>query len=344
MFDRLTGTPAVTLSARIAVALLIGVTAGCGERMPSPSSDAYAEVVTAFHTAIAAIEVGEDRRAEELLLRVVELAPDEAAAWANLGLLALRRNELDVAVDRLRHAQELAPNESRIRFLLGLVEATRGNAEEAITHFERARELDPRNVRAIYALAEQLETLRGDAAMEDVRRLVDAILEIHPNNLAVLVERARLDVIADDSAAFVRTMDRLHDFSTNWSAETLDQFASLERAREEGDRSETITELTFFTNVLKREPAYRESLAAVRTQPGQPTELISTFIALPSPPRRHAARDERLTFTSSPLLADLEAADASWRWVRATTRSASTGPVAVAGRDGEVVFEDGTVL
>lgn len=310
--------------------------------MPSPPSEAYAEAVTAFYTGIAAIEVGEDRRAEEHLLRVVELAPDEPAAWANLGLLALRRNELDVAVDRLDKARELAPNESRIHFMLGLVEATRGNAEAAISHFEQARDLNPQNVRAIYALAEQVETYRGDGASEQVRTLVDAILEMQPNNLAVLVERARLAAIADDEDALRETIERLSGFAADWTAEAQGQLDAVKDALASGNLDETTTELTFFSNVLKREPVYRESLVSVSTQPGQPTELIGEPLALAAPANASAPADDSLTFTAQSLFPDR--GEDAWRWAGAVALTADAPPVVLAADDHEIVFENGTAF
>ena len=50
--------------------------------------------------ASAAIQAGVEVVAEEKLLRVTELVPQEPAAWANLGLLALRRTALDLAAER----------------------------------------------------------------------------------------------------------------------------------------------------------------------------------------------------------------------------------------------------
>ena len=60
--------------------------------------------------------------AESEFVRVTELAPGEPAAWANLGLLALRQREFDMAVQRLERAGSLAPENSQIKTLMGLLE------------------------------------------------------------------------------------------------------------------------------------------------------------------------------------------------------------------------------
>ena len=53
------------------------------------------------------MEVGEDLRANAKLTLVTELAPREPAAWANLALMGMRRNELDVATGHLARALQL---------------------------------------------------------------------------------------------------------------------------------------------------------------------------------------------------------------------------------------------
>src|SRR5436309_8337965 len=78
-----------------------------GDRLPDPSSKTYRDAVAAFHAGLAAIQSGIEVVAEENLLRVTELVPQEPAAWANLGLLALRRAAFPLAAERLHKASDL---------------------------------------------------------------------------------------------------------------------------------------------------------------------------------------------------------------------------------------------
>jgi Flp pilus assembly protein TadD len=80
--------------------------------LPDASSKTYRDAVSAFQISLAAIQVGAEVVAEEQLLRVTALVPQEPAAWANLGLLALRRGTFGVAADRLQRARTLAPENS----------------------------------------------------------------------------------------------------------------------------------------------------------------------------------------------------------------------------------------
>ena len=134
-----------------------------GDSLPDPSSQTYREAVAAFYTGLAAIQAGVEVIAEEKMLRVTELVPQEPAAWANLGLLALRRTAFDLAAARLHKARTLAPQSSQIQVLSGLLESMQGRLDTARAYLQRAVALEPRNLKAVYALAQLTRTARRRA-------------------------------------------------------------------------------------------------------------------------------------------------------------------------------------
>ena len=111
---------------------------------------------------MAALQVGDDVRADSKLMQLTQLVPDEPAGWANWGLLALRQRNFDAAAERLDRARSLAPNNDQIYYLIGLLESGRGRSAEAIAALHKAVELNPQNLRAIYHLAQEVER-QGDA-------------------------------------------------------------------------------------------------------------------------------------------------------------------------------------
>jgi hypothetical protein len=86
--------------------LIVLAIAGCrpGAKLPARSSREYGEVVRAFYIGLAALQVGDDVRADSKLAQVTQLVPDEPAGWANWGLLALRQRNFDPASERLERA------------------------------------------------------------------------------------------------------------------------------------------------------------------------------------------------------------------------------------------------
>src|SRR3954471_18574092 len=92
-------------------------------RQPDLSPQAYRDVVTAFYTGLSAMQTTQEVLARKEFDRVVALAPQEPAGWANRGLLLLRQQELDQGAQDLLHAASLAPDSAAIERLQGLAES-----------------------------------------------------------------------------------------------------------------------------------------------------------------------------------------------------------------------------
>src|SRR6202453_5327969 len=91
----------------LVVAALGFVLSGChSSGLPKPPSKAYLDEVKAFYVGLAALEVGDDVRADATLEQATRLAQGEPAGWANWGLLALRQETFDVAGHPLAQAQK----------------------------------------------------------------------------------------------------------------------------------------------------------------------------------------------------------------------------------------------
>ncbi len=88
------------------------------------------------------------RKAEELFLKAIEIAPREPRAYDHLGLLLQRLGRLDEAQERLRQAVQIVEGSARFQILnphnsLALLLVQRGNAEEAIRCYRKAMEFQP---------------------------------------------------------------------------------------------------------------------------------------------------------------------------------------------------------
>ena len=286
------------VSPAILLAVLIGACGG--PNLPEPDSETYRETVSAFYTGLAAIESGTDRQGEENLLRVTELAPGEPAAWINLGLLAMRRNEYALASEYLKEAQTLAPENSVIRLLLGLFEKSQGNVAETTVHLREAVALDSTNARALYALAEHLT----DTGSDEATALLDALLKVYPDNLAALLRRAGAAAASGDADAIRNTLAHIETLSASWPDEALEQLAGATGAVSDPDSPDfaaATTHIAFVRNVLLRVSSYRQDLRAIQTPAEQVGDLVTGFLRLEAPPPAIALRDDRLTFTQQAL-------------------------------------------
>lgn len=267
------------------------------EHVPDPSSEQYREAVTSFYSSLAAIQAGSDIGAQEGLLRVTELAPGEPAAWANLGLLALRRNELEQAGEWLARAAELAPDNAQILLLQARLASNQGNFEQAIQLLRQAIERDPTNIEARYALAQEIERQAGPEWEFEVQQLVDEMLATRPDNVALQIESVRIAARRGDRATLDRGVARLEEASAAWPPEVREQLDALRNVVASGDLNQAATQAIFLRNALLRVPAFRQDLSEIQTPNEQVGALITHFIRMPTPEAVSAEPDLDLTYT-----------------------------------------------
>jgi Tfp pilus assembly protein PilF len=305
--------------------ILLGVTLeACsrGDGLPDPSSKTYREAVAAFHAGIAAIQAGAEVVAEEKMQRVTELAPQEPAAWANLGLMALRRTAFDQAGDRLQKARTLAPESSQIQVLSGLFESLQGRLETAKAFMQRAVDVDPYNLKAVYALAQLTEQQGGEASLAEVQRLLTQLLTVQPDNLAVWLELARVAAKRGDLTTLQDMMARLEGQISVWPSPAHEQWQALQTVASGADPNRTAQQVMMLKNVLMRDTTYRQGQAAIQMPLGQEGEVITRFLRLPSPHAKLAAPDQGLTFA----VTQLATGGGPWSWVNAVALDGDSPP------------------
>jgi tetratricopeptide (TPR) repeat protein len=317
--------------------------AGCrsAPKLPDKSSKEYNDTVRAFYVGLAALQVGDDVRAETELTKATQLAPDEPASWANLGLLNLRQRNLDKAAERLETARTLAPDNSKIHVLLAILESNRGRIAEAIGNLRKAIELDPKSLKAIYMLAEETERQNDDASATEAQKLFAKMLEIQPDNLAVQLEVTRIAAKRNDAETLKIVAARIGERAGAWPPEVQQQLKALQDAVAGGDTRAAATRVAFLRNVLVRVPEYRTSLASVKMQPGEDAEPFTQFLHLENPVFTPAPPDEALTFNAEPI-PDFQSG--KWDWVGAISLNGEGAPMVAVANGREVRLASGATL
>jgi Tfp pilus assembly protein PilF len=308
----------------LAAALAGSSCASC--RRPADVPEAtYREAVTAFHTALAALETSQDALARQKLDRVIALVPQEPAGWANLGLLLLRQQENGPAKERLAKAIELAPRSAAIERLLAIVESRSGNSAESIRHWRRALELEPGSARAAYALAQETERQGSAESEAEAQRILETLLA-RADLLPARLDAMRLAAKRGDAAALTRGLDVLAKLAPGWPAAAQAQLEALRQAASANPRSGA-TRVVFLKNVLVREPTYRHALAQVSTPLDAIGEPLEQFVVLANPKPGAAPPDSGLTFSGPPKVTPRP----DMTWVGTFVASPDAEPVVIAG-------------
>ena len=298
------GFSRITVLALIAVVVIAGAVAfvwRSRNALPAPGSETYEQVTRAFYRGLASLEVGLLDDAKREFTTVTTEVEEEPAAWANLGLTHLRLGELDAAAVPVERALMLAPDNADLALLAGRMEIARGRLDEGVAHLRRAVELAADALQPRFALAEEVE--RSGAADGDAQALtlLDELMTLTPQNMAVLVERARVAAKVGDLQRLNDSIARLQPMAANWPELALQQYQELQTAVGANDLPMAQRATAFLRNVLARVPAFGEDLASVRT----PTELIAEpierFLALTPLSATPAARDASLRFETQAL-------------------------------------------
>ncbi|MGI8732563.1 MAG: FG-GAP-like repeat-containing protein [Pyrinomonadaceae bacterium] len=320
--------------------VLVFTSAGCrtGAKLPVKSSAEFSQAVSAFYVGLAALQVGDDVRADSKLAQLTQLVPDEPAGWANWGLLALRQRNFDAAAERLERARSLEPNNDQIYYLIGLLETGRGRSAEGIAALRKAVELNPQNLKAMYHLAEEIERQGDDNSETEYQQLMQKILVARPDNLAAILELSRVAARRGDHDTLRNTVARIRARSSAWPPEVQEQVNAVQAVAAGPDPRAAATRIAFLRNVLVRVPEYRQSLAEIKPPPGEEATPFTTFLKLESPTFSAAPADTALTFKQQSVT---NIGGNNWGWIGGIALDSEGAPTVIVANNQEVRSADG---
>jgi len=318
-----------------ALALLLS---GChSSGLPKPATQGYLDEITAFYVGLAALQVGDDVRADSTLQRATQLAEGEPAGWANWGVLALRQGNFDVAAQRLGRAQKLAPQNDQIHYLLGVLESKRGNPSQAIVELRKTVEINPHNLRALYLLAQEVERQRDPNGEVEFQQLLEKILAEQPGNPAVLLELGRVAAKRGEAQMLHSVVTQLGVRAQAWPPEVQTQWTALQTAAAAPDPRGAALRIAFLRNSLMRVPEFRRSLAVIQPAAGSEALPFSHFLLLPTPTFAPPPADLSINFQTKPWAVDGN----SWSWIGAMPLGGAGAPVVTVANSRTVKLATG---
>ena len=312
---------AVVLAASLVV--FLGYTAW---RRTYPAEQTYKDMVSAFYAGVIALNVGDDGHALSGLTLATQLVPAEPAAWADLGLFALRHNNLDQARTYLEKARDLAPKNGQILTLLGLLETQKGSFGAAVGDYKQAVENDPSDLRARYALEESLGQ-QGADVNPDAQKQLQAIYQAAPDNLFAEFKLAGAAAKAGQGDLLRQVTERIATHSADWAPALRSDLKAVQAAAAGSDTRAAVAPLLGLQNELAPLPQYQQDAAKIQGDTTNQGTPIEHFLVLPPPPATPAAPDTGLKFTPQPLSVP---GAGPWSWVRMVLLTPNGGPTIVA--------------
>ena len=325
---------------------LLSLLGGCrSSGLPKPATRAYLDEVTAFYVGLAALQVGDDVRADTTLERATQLAEGEPAGWANWGVLALRQGNFDAAAQRLGRAQNLLPQNDQIYYLLGVLESKRGDPSQAIVELRKAVQLNPRGLRAMYLLAQEVER-QGDVNGEvEFQQLLQKILVQQPGNPAVLLELGRVAAKRGDNQTLHSVVTQISAGAATWPPEVQQQWAALQAVVGGPDPRAAAVRIAFLRNSLMRVPEFRQSLGVIQPTAGNEAVPFSHFLLLPSPSFAPPPADTAIRFQTTAVTSPGPTAETDpYSWIGAISLTGAGAPVIAVANSHNVRLATGAAF
>ncbi len=133
------------------------------------ADDPATDVKAMKKEAGAAFQAQDWKKSAEVLRKVVELAPNDALAWHNLGYSLHMMGQLDDAlVAHMKCAEIKGPNQAAGAYNAACVFALKGDKEQAFTWLDKAVTLGFGQT-ALLDSDTDLKALRGDPRLDDIK-------------------------------------------------------------------------------------------------------------------------------------------------------------------------------
>lgn len=112
----------------------------------------FADAAEVFSSGQRALNEGHLEEADQDFRKVIAIDPHAGAAYANLGVVSMRRKQWHQAREYLRHAEKLMPQEPGIRLNIGLTFYRQSDFLKAIPEFQSVVRDRPQAVQPRYLL------------------------------------------------------------------------------------------------------------------------------------------------------------------------------------------------
>lgn len=322
--------------ALITVLLLFLFSCSTTDDRPIAETEEYKQAVADFYMSLGASQTDEARFAFNKMNDVAQAFSEESAAWANLGVYAMRQGNYDLAESRFSRALQAEPNHPDILFLSSIMESRRGSVSGAIDKLRSAALASPNHIRVHFSLASELEREDDVANAVEIENTLLRLFELIPENQVVLLELARIGAKEQNEEIVQTYLDELQKQSSAWDEENRLLLNDIYELLAEGNFSVLSLELAFLRTGLEAESRFQDDLLAVQLPPTDVGFLITHFINLPHPDVIVAVPDLDMQLSKERL--DVPVSNA--RWVKGVTLLEDLPPFPVAISGSEIVIDE----
>lgn len=239
------------------------------------------------------LENGRLEEAETVYKQLIDLAPDDASAYANLALIYLRQGKYDEARSRVRKALKLAPDNPDIRMISARYFELIQDREKATAELLKIIEQHPDYAIALYNLARLYDRPDDNEAIVAREKYLRKTQESVEANIVPRLELISLLIQKGDQEDATLQLENLPKIFAEFPAQAKGFYNKAMDALHASDIATAATNVIMMQNFLKVTTQYQSDLRELK---GPDSDLIGNYvISLSDFERSYAGPGESIT-------------------------------------------------
>ena len=266
------------------LAFLLLFFSACSKKDEAPNPDKTKEILSSRTLGLAFLEENRLEEAETAFLKLIELAPKEAGAHANLSLAYLRLGRTEEALERIEVARTLSPDDPDINMLYAEILDLAMQGEKAREALRSSLTRHPDHPRMLFALAQYI--LNSQAADRHIQAepVLARLVAAKPANIVArlgLTEVLLHNAKADSALGHLEALKRIFP---DLPKEAMPYYKKAVDALQAGNAADAVTPSIIVHNYVKGTAFYqgdmRELKGQAASQAGSPVLTLSNDIML----------------------------------------------------------------
>ncbi len=260
----------------LAALLFVG---GCSTKK-DPPPEVLRELVTLSSVGWAFLEENKLQEAEEQFIRMIELAPQSHAGYANLAYVYLRMGEYEKAEQRALEALDHDDSDALVYLILAEVYDLTQREDEARQAVEKALQRDAENVKVLYKKTQFLQRGMDDDAARQRLQVLRKLAQLVPANLVVRLQLTDALLKAGQGDAALAELETIRRQMPELPQQATTFFRKAIELLHAGEIRKAQTQFMITQNFLRVTPLYQAGLRELEgpgaTVVGEPIVTLST--------------------------------------------------------------------
>ena len=221
------------------------------------------------------LENGRLEEAETAYKQLIDLAPDDASAYANLALIYLRQGKYEDARSKISKAMKLAPENPDIRMISARYFELSQDRDKAIAELLEIVEQQPDYAIALYNLARLYDRPDDNNAIAEREKYLRKTQESAEANIVPRLELISLLIQKGDQAEATAQLESLPKIFAEFPAQAKGFYNKTLDALHASDIATAKTNVVMMQNFLKVTTQYQSDLRELK---GPDSDLIGNYV------------------------------------------------------------------